>query len=359
MALFHPLKVADIRRETADCVSVAFLVPGELADTYKFTQGQYLTFKKDINGESIRRSYSICSSPMEGELRVAIKKVDGGRFSTFANEELKVGDVLETMKPTGRFYTALSPENKKHYVAFAAGSGITPMMSIMKTTLATEPNSHFTLFYGNRNFNSIIFREQIEDLKDRYLNRMSVYHILSGDALGSDLLMGRLDAEKCERFCTHLFDYKSVDHYFLCGPGSMIHEVKDKLVDMGVEPTRIHFELFTTPGQSAQHSAAPKEKKATGGGILCEVSIIMDGHTQQMELDSMGMPILDAALHKGLDVPYACKGAVCATCKAKVLEGEVEMEMNYSLEADELAAGYVLTCQAHPKTKKVVVDYDH
>ena len=359
MALFHPLKVVDIRRETADCVSVAFQVPGELADTYKFTQGQYLTFKKDINGESIRRSYSICSSPMEGELRVAIKKVDGGRFSTFANEELKVGDVLETMKPTGRFYTALSTENKKHYVAFAAGSGITPMMSIMKTTLATEPNSHFTLFYGNRNFNSIIFREQIEDLKDRYMNRLSVYHILSGDALGSDLLTGRLDGEKCERFCTHLFDYKNVDHYFLCGPGSMIHEVKDKLVDMGVEPTRIHFELFTTPGQSAQQSAEPKEKKAAGGGILCEVSIIMDGHTQQMELDSLGMPILDAALHKGLDVPYACKGAVCATCKAKVLEGEVEMEMNYSLEPDELAAGYVLTCQAHPKTKKVVVDYDH
>lgn len=354
MTRFYPLRVSDIRRETPDTVSVAFDVPETLRDTFRFTQGQYLTLRTEIGGEEVRRSYSICTGTDEGELRVAIKKVEGGLFGTFASERLQVGDTLESMAPTGRFYTALDPAHRNLYVAFAAGSGITPVMSILKTTLKQEPQSRFILFYGNRSFDHIIFREQLDELKNRYPDRLAVHHVLSRESLGSDLFRGRIDGEKCASYARLLFRAEDVDAYFLCGPEEMIFGVKDTLAELGVDPKRVHFELFTTSGakKTAQTAAAAKDV------FDASITVIQDGTRLDFNLTSDGSTLLDAAMRAGADLPFSCKGGVCSTCKAKVLEGEVNMEVNYGLEPDEVAAGYVLTCQAHPKTKRVVVSFD-
>ena len=360
MAKFHKLKVADIKQETADTVSVSFEIPASLTNDFHFIQGQYLTLKQLINDEDVRRSYSLCTSPHDNDLRVAIKQVENGRFSTYANHELKVGDELEVMTPQGSFYTELNSDNSKNYVAFAAGSGITPIMSIMKSVLAQEPNSTFTLFYGNKSTKSIIFRESIDDLKNIYTNRLSVYHLLTEEHPGSDLFYGRINQDKCEVFFEKLVDVSQTDEFFMCGPESMIKEVSGLLEKQGVKKEKIHFELFTSPSDSLQSKATVKasSKANKEDKVNSEITLIMDGEKSTFGLATEGKNILDSALEKGLDVPFACKGAVCCTCRAKVLEGEVKMDLNYSLEKEEVDAGYVLTCQAHPLTEKVTVSFD-
>jgi ring-1,2-phenylacetyl-CoA epoxidase subunit PaaE len=353
---FHPLRIRDVRRETPECVSVAFDIPENLRQDFAFKQGQSLTMRAFINGEEVRRTYSICSSPLESEWRVAIKKVEGGSFSAFANEELKKGDMLEVMQPVGKFYTELDPSNKKHYIAFAAGSGITPVMSLLGTTLAVEPQSSFTLVYGNRSRQSIIFFEQLEALKNKYMNRFNLIHILSRERTDAALNFGRLDIEKLQQL-DKLIDYSSADEIFICGPEEMIFAIKAFLEAKGIDKKKIHFELFTTPGQKQQ--GVKEIKVPEPGGPQSNVTIKLDGRSFDFNLPlNSDTTILDAALQKGADLPFACKGGVCCTCKARLLEGEVEMDVHWGLEDEEVEQGYILTCQSHPRTQKIVVDFD-
>ncbi len=360
MAKFHKLTVKNIRPETDECVSIAFHVPEELKPEFEFTQGQYVTLRTDINGEDIRRSYSICAAPHEGELRVAVKKVPQGKFSTFANEVLAEGDEMQVMTPQGRFFTELKENQQKHYVAFAAGSGITPVMSIMKSVLKVEPQSNFTLFYGNKDAQHIIFKEQIEDLKNVHMQRVRVHHVLSRENPGADLFHGRIDEEKCNSFCNLLLNPQNIDEVFLCGPEPMIKAASNVLEDKGVPTVNIHYELFTSPNQPSakQHATAKKGAEVKGSVEEGRVKVILDGEETNITVGTDGDNILDAALKAGTDVPFACKGAVCMTCKAKVLKGDVKMDKNYALLDEEVNQGYVLTCQAHPTTDEVVVSFD-
>ncbi|HEY1112119.1 MAG TPA: 1,2-phenylacetyl-CoA epoxidase subunit PaaE [Chitinophagaceae bacterium] len=357
MIHFHPLRVRKVQKETDDCVSITFEVPAELKDLYQFRQGQSLTVRRQLNGEEVRRTYSICSAPQDGVLRVAVKKVEGGAFSTWANEALVAGETLEVMPPVGKFYTDLDPAQKKNYVAFAAGSGITPVLSIIKTTLQTEPLSTFTLVYGNRTKNSIIFKEELEALKDKFLSRFRIYHILSRERTDAEINYGRINRDKVEALASRLIDLEAADEFFLCGPEEMIFTVRDFLQERGVNKEHIHFELFTIPGQKKSVVDTSK-KEVPDEGPKARVSVKLDGILFDFDLGQEGDSILDAALKQGADLPYACKGGVCCTCKAKLLEGEVEMEVNWGLEQDEIERGYILTCQSHPKTERVVVDFD-
>lgn len=355
---FHTLKVREVRRETSDCVSVSFAVPEDLQEQYEFLPGQYLTLKTNLAGEEVRRSYSICTSPLDHDLRVAVKQVEGGRFSTFANEKLEIGDTLDVMTPMGNFHPQLDPAHEKEYVAFAAGSGITPIMSIMKSVLAVEPKSRFTLFYGNRGADSVIFLETIEGLKNEHLGRVRVHHVLSREMTDSDLLTGRITKEKCATFCDKLLDINEIDEFFICGPLQMNEDVRDLLLERGIDRKHIHLELFTTGVQrNGKQQKVKKEPKNTPD-IQAEIRITLDGNTFDFPLHAGGESILDAALKIGADLPFACKGGVCCTCRAKLVSGEVEMDVNYALEPDEVEAGYILTCQSHPKTGRVVVDFD-
>ena len=355
---FYSLKVKDVRPETADCVSVSLEVPADLTDKFVFAPGQYLTFRRHFNDAEVRRSYSICSSPNEGELRVAIKKVEEGKFSTYAHGALKAGDVLDVMPPMGNFTPKKTEKKHKEYLAFAAGSGITPIMSIMKAVLENEPNSSFTLVYGNRSRNSIIFREDIEALKNKYMLRLRLFHVLSREYMDIPLFSGRIDAAKCAEFCKSLVDVTNTDEAFICGPEEMILSVRQQLIDLGMPSASVHIELFTSPDQpKASHEKwVASHAKATGP--VSKVSITLDGATFDMDVPFEGDSILDVALKNGADLPYACKGGVCCTCRAKVTEGEVEMEVNYALEHDEIEKGFVLTCQSHPRTERVVIDFD-
>jgi ring-1,2-phenylacetyl-CoA epoxidase subunit PaaE len=353
---FHPLKVKNIRRETADCVSIAFDVPESILSDFEFKQGQYLTFRKEINGNEVRRSYSICSSPSDKELRVAIKQVEEGIFSTFINNELKVGDVLDTMTPQGLFTTPLHPDNKNNYLAFAAGSGITPVLSIIKSVLQTEPQSQFCLIYGNKNRSSIIFKSELEALKNKYMERFSVYHILSREQADAELLHGRIDAKKSAYFLDNIIDAHNISEVFLCGPEEMIMNVKDVLLASGVPENKVHYELFFST--VAAQKQKQREESNIGQDTLSSVSIKLDGSTTVLTLGYNGESILDAALNNGADLPFACKGGVCATCRCKLEEGEVEMDVNYSLEKDEIEHGFILACQSHPRSEKVVVNFD-
>lgn len=353
---FHPLSIKEIRKETPDCVSVVFDVPENLKDIFMFKQGQSLTMRTTIKGEEIRRTYSICSSPIDNEWRVAIKKVDGGLFSSLANDQLKKGDVLEVMPPVGKFYTELDPANNKNYVAFAAGSGITPVLSLIKTTLVTEPHSTFTLVYGNRNRSSIIFFEELEGLKNKFIDRFNLIHVLSREKTDASLNFGRINEEKL-RELEKLIDYSQTDEFFLCGPEEMIFAAKDFLEVKGIDKKHIHFELFTSPGQKTTKSKAQKTKAENGA--KSNITVKLDGRTFSFDLPlSSNTTILDAALQQGADLPYACKGGMCCTCKARLLEGEVMMDVHWGLEEEEVEKGYVLTCQSHPKTENVVVDFD-
>jgi ring-1,2-phenylacetyl-CoA epoxidase subunit PaaE len=354
---FHELKVKEVKKETSDCVSVLFDVPENLNEAFQFTQGQSLTMRTTINGEEVRRTYSICSSPLEKQLKVAIKKVEAGAFSIFANEELKKDDVLEVMPPIGRFYTTLDPLNRKNYLAFAAGSGITPLLSIIKTTLATELGSTFTLVYGNKSRSSIIFFEELEGLKNKYINRFNLIHILSREKTDADLNFGRITKDKCTDLFNKLLDVKSLDEFFICGPEDMIFSVKDFLESNGVAEKKIHFELFTTPGQNKKYEV--RSTKYEANSPQSNITVKLDGRSFDFSIPlNSDTTILDAAMHEGADVPYACKGGVCCTCKAKLLEGEVKMDVHWGLEQEEIEQGFILTCQSHPVTEKVTVDFD-
>jgi len=356
MIHFHPLKIKQIRKETDDCVSILFDIPEELQQKFQFNQGQSLTMRANIGGEEIRRTYSICSSPLDKEWRVAVKKVEGGIFSSFANEKLQEGDTVEVMPPVGKFYTELNPKHQKNYLAVAAGSGITPVLSIIKTTLLTEPESSFTLLYGNRSRSSIIFKEELEALKNRFMNRFNLIHILSREVTDAPIFHGRINQEKCELLFERLVDINSIDEFFICGPEEMIFTVKNLLEQKGIDRKHIHFELFTTPGEKT-----PPEKKIqikVQEGPKSKIAVRLDGIMFDFELSRSGDTILDAALKQGADLPFACKGGVCCTCKARLIKGEVEMDVNYGLEEDEIAAGFILTCQSHPKSGEVIVDFD-
>ena len=353
---FHSLAVKEITKETADCVSVTFEIPSALKKDFAFKQGQSLTMRTMLNNEDVRRTYSICSSPLDNEWKVAIKKVEGGLFSSFANSELKKGDVLEVMQPVGKFYVELNPLNTKNYLGFAAGSGITPLLSIIKTTLRTEPQSTFTLVYGNKSRSSIIFFEELEGLKNKYLQRFNFINILSRERTDAPINFGRINTEKLIEL-EKLVDYTSFDDAFICGPEEMIFLVKDFLETKGIDKKKIHFELFTTPGQ--KKSGVVSQKPEANSGPKSKISVKLDGRSFDFDLSlTSDTTILDAALKEGADLPFACKGGVCCTCKARLLEGEVSMDVHWGLEEEEIEQGYILTCQSHPKTEKVLVDFD-
>ena len=356
---FYALTIQDLRRETEDAVCLNFAVPDVLRERFEFKQGQYLTLRSNIDGEHVRRSYSICSGVLESDLKVAIKAVDGGRFSTHANTELKVGDTIEVMPPDGNFYTELEPHNDKHYLCIAAGSGITPVLSIIKSILAIELNSQVTLLYGNQRVASIMFREELDRLKNRYIERFQLIHVLSRENRDVELLNGRIDNRKGAELCRHLLDLEAVDEFFLCGPEAMISEVSRGLRDVGIDEAKIHYELFGASAADAAAAVAKHHERARKfGGTLCEVTVKADGRETTLELSPDGENVLDAALDAGLDLPFACKGGACATCKAKLVAGEVEMDVRHALDDREFEAGFVLTCQAHPVSHTVVIDFD-
>ncbi len=357
MPRFLPLEVTDVRRETRDAVVLTLRPRPEDAEAFAFTQGQYLTFRRDFDGEEIRRSYSICSGLDEGALRVGIKRVEGGAFSGWANEALTPGTVLEAMPPAGRFHAPLDPQSARHYLGFAGGSGITPVLSLVKTILSREPAARFTLVYANRAIGSIMFREELEDLKNRYLGRLSVIHVLETEAQEIDLFTGRLDAEKLDRLFKIWIDPASVDMAFICGPEPMMLTIAEALRAHGLEDGQIRFELFASsqPGQLKQRPAARAE---TSGDAGCAVSVTLDGTTRNFRMARDGTSLLDAALAQDMDAPFSCKAGVCSTCRARVLEGEVEMQVNHALEDYEVRAGYVLSCQCLPVGDRVVLSYD-
>lgn len=352
---FHTLKIKEVRKETADCVSIAFDIPAELKDFFKYTQGQNITLKKIINGQEVRRSYSLCSSPLEDDYRIAIKAVEGGLFSTFATSQLNKGDEIEVMPPTGSFNTSLSSSNQKKYIAFAAGSGITPILSIIKTTLATEHNSSFTLVYGNKSTQSIIFKEELEGIKNKYMSRFNLIHVLSREITDATINTGRIDATKCNDLFTKHVSINA-DEFFICGPEEMIFCVRDYLLSKGVIKDKIHFELFTS--SATKPAAVQTAQQVSSNANASMVTVILDGRTFSFELAYKGQSILDAALKQGADLPYSCKGGVCSTCRAQVTHGEVEMDVNYALDDNEIAEGFVLACQSHPKTSTVTIDFD-
>jgi ring-1,2-phenylacetyl-CoA epoxidase subunit PaaE len=357
MPRFHPLEVTDVRRETRDAVVVT-LKPHEAEETaFDFTQGQYLTFRREFDGVELRRSYSICSGKDEGVLRIGVKRVDGGAFSTWANESLRPGEILEAMPPMGAFHTPIEPEAAKYYLGFAGGSGITPVLSIIKTVLTAEPKSRFTLVYANRQISSIMFREELEDLKNEYLGRLSVLHVLESEAQEIDLLTGRIDGEKCKALFETWIDIGSVDAAFICGPEPMMLAIAASLREHGLADSQIKFELFAS-GQQGRAKARAVSAHSADTSITCEATVTLDGATRAFKMPKQGKSLLDAAIENSLDPPYACKAGVCSTCRAKVLEGEVEMETNHALEDYEVRQGYVLTCQCFPLTDKIVVSYD-
>jgi ring-1,2-phenylacetyl-CoA epoxidase subunit PaaE len=358
MARFHTLKVADVHQETADTIVVGFVIPPELQEDFRFIQGQYVTLKLHVNGEELRRSYSICSSPLDpGTLNIAVKKVTMGRASTELVEKLKPGMTLEVMAPMGHFHTLLDAAHEYHYVAFAAGSGITPILSILSTVLRTEPRSRCTLFFGNTEESRIIFRKRLAELQEHFPGRLDVHHILSKGMDEDHLFNGRITTEKARELLSRFVTGAMHKEFFICGPEQMMVNVSEALEKSGIAKKQIHVELFTTPvspegRKEAAHATAPS---ATG---TSQVKVVLDGREFELVMDRSGDAVLDACIDSGLDVPYACKGAVCCTCKARVLEGQVEMAMNYALSDEEVADGYVLTCQTHPRSARVVIDYD-
>lgn len=352
---FHPLRVRDVVRETAKAVSIAFDVPPALADDFRFAPGQYLTLRTSIDGEDLRRSYSICSGAHEDVLRVAVKEVDHGLFSTWVNRSLQAGDTIEVMTPTGRFGLGAACPEGGVYAAFVAGSGITPVLSIVRSVLHHEPHSRFFVFYGNRVAADILFNDELSDLKDRYLGRLSVMHVLSREEQDIPILNGRLDGDKVRALVTHLLPAATVDHAFVCGPAGMIDDVTATLASLGLPPERIHVERFVAAeGGRPRRAPAPVAPDAPAAHTAV---LVLDGNRREVPV-AAGEAIVDAAIRAGLDLPFACKGGMCATCRAKIVEGAATMDVNYSLEPWELKAGFVLTCQAHPTTPRIVVDYD-
>jgi ring-1,2-phenylacetyl-CoA epoxidase subunit PaaE len=355
MSKFYPLSVAKVRNETRDTIVVTFAVPPELTDSFRFQQGQHLTLRTSINGEDVRRSYSICAAVQEGALRVAIKRTQGGVFSTWANDTLAPGATLDVMPPMGHFNVPLDAANRKHYLAFAAGSGITPMMSIIKTTLQTEPHSSFTLFYGNRASSTVIFKEELTDLKDAYMGRLTLAYVMSREQQDIDLFNGRISEEKCAQFLQHWIKIDDVDTAFICGPQDMMEGVSRALQQGGMAKQDIKIELFAASIPKHRHQPRALQD---GGAAQTEVTVIMDGSHTTFSMERDKESILDAGLRHGIDMRYSCKGGVCSTCRCKVQDGKVDMDVNYALEDYEIARGFVLSCQSFPVTDKVVIDFD-
>jgi len=355
MSKFYPLTVAKVKNETRDAIAVTFDVPAELKETFAYRQGQYLTLRATIGGEDVRRSYSICSAVQDDMLRVAIKRTPGGLFSTWANERLKPGVTLDVMPPMGHFNAPLDAASEKHYLAFAAGSGITPILSIIKTTLLAEPRSRFTLVYGNRASSTVIFREELTDLKDFYMERLKLVYVMSREQQDIELFNGRITHDKCSQFLRHWIAAGDIDMAFICGPEDMMHGVAAALREAGLPKERIRIELFAASIPKQGHQ--PRQAEA-GARHQTEVTVIMDGNAASFTMDKDKESLLDAGLRAGIDMRYACKGGVCSTCRCKVLDGEVEMDVNYALEDYEVARGFVLSCQSFPVTDKVVVDFD-
>ena len=355
MTKFHSIKIADIYKETKDCSVVSFDVPSDLRHDFNFKPGQYLTLRTSINDQDIRRSYSLCSSPLENKWQVAVKKINGGLFSAFVNDSLKIGDVIDVMTPSGKFTSEGLPNQNKNYIAFAAGSGITPILSMIKTFLANEPQSTFKLFYLNRSVKSIIFKEAIEQLKNTYFDRFEIFHFLTKEHRSIELLNGRFTKEKLEIITKNIINIPTTDECFICGPEQMIFLVRDELIAAGLDKNKIHYELFTSGITEEDKARMAKivEKKVDG----TDVTIIDGGKEFHFVMDDDFDNILDGALAAGADLPFACKGGVCSTCKCKVISGTVEMKVNYSLDENEVAKGLVLSCQAVPTSKKVIVDF--
>ena len=355
---FRPLTVLDIRNETDDCVSVSFHVPDEWKEEFKFKAGQNITLRTKIRGEEIRRSYSICSSPYENELRVAIKKVEEGLFSSHAHAQFKSGQTLEVLAPTGNFVLPIDSSNKKHYVAFAAGSGITPVISILKTILQEEPLSRFTLIYGNRNRSSVIFREELLALKNEFPEQFQLMMIFSREKMDAPVFEGRIDAAKCEMIFKQILPLSEDQEYLLCGPAPMIFSVRSWLLEQTVAEKKIHFELFSDPGELGK----PKEKTnsviAESSEMKSLVTIRLDGISSDYQMAVQGPTILEAAIQAGADLPYACRAGVCASCRAKLVKGKVTMDQNYALADEEIEQGFILACQSHPASEKLTIDFD-
>lgn len=353
---FHKLRVAEVKRETPDAVSVRFELPDDLRERFSFKAGQHLTFRRDFNGEEVRRNYSVCVSPSEGVLKIGVKKITGGVFSGWVNDELKAGDELEVMAPHGSFCWSFEPDARREYVAFAGGSGITPILSLMKTALAMEPHSRFTLFYGNRNSMGVMFLEEIAGLKDRYLDRFAIYHFLEDEEEEIELFNGRLDRDKAEALLSSLVNPANVDAFFICGPGPMMDAAEEALLGRDVPKSKILIERFTTGPLSAAQAAAARALEEKAAGL--KMSVTLNGRRVNVSFDPAKHSILDNVRAAGLPAPFACKGGVCATCRAKVIAGEVSMKVNYGLSEAEIAEGYVLTCQATPLTDGVALTYD-
>lgn len=349
---FHALNIVAVDKETDDAVVLTFEVPQELKEEYHYKSGQYLTLKKEFNGEELRRSYSICSAPHENTLKVAIKQIDGGVFSTWANTDLTIGTSIEVMTPTGHFVQPEETAYPGSFLLVAAGSGITPILSLAKTLLNAHPNNDVSLVYGNKGFHSIMFREEIEALKNTHISQFRVVHVLSRESLGNPIQKGRINQEKLEKITTAFFANQAIDHVYVCGPESIVQDAR-KVYEHS-EKTKLHFELFGT----ALPTKSAAEKAVVGEDIDSRVLVIIDGDELELEMTNHGSSILDAAQAAGADLPYACKGGVCCTCKARILEGKASMDVNYALEKDEVEAGYILTCQAHPITERLVVSFD-
>ena len=352
---FVPLKVAAIIPETDDANSIVFDVPPELAGQFRFKAGQHLTLRTTIGGEEVRRNYSLCVAPDDGEVKVTVKRIAGGAFSNWVGEVLKVGDIVDVMPPHGSFTREFDGMSARRYVAFAGGSGITPIISLVRTALGTEPGSRFTLFYGNRDSSSIIFLEALSGLKDGYLGRFELFHFLSDEEGDVDLFNGMLDRATCDAAIDALVaEPDGVSDWFICGPGPMMDAAEGALVDRGIARERIHIERFTAGRPSAAAAAAMQKLQEEASGVT--MSVTLDGRTRKVEFD--GKNILDSAREAGLPAPFACKAGVCATCRARVTRGKVEMAARYGLNDEEVAAGYVLTCQSVPLGEDVALDYD-
>jgi ring-1,2-phenylacetyl-CoA epoxidase subunit PaaE len=356
MTTFYPLTVAEIRRETRDAVSIRFAVPPALAQTFTFKPGQYLTLRADIAGEDVRRNYSICAAPSDGALRVAVKALQGGKFSTYANEGLRPGDKLDVMPASGHFTAPFGPHRAFSYAAFAAGSGITPILSILKTVLQTEPESRFKLFYGNRHSGQILFLEELAALKNRYMDRLEIFHFLSGEEEDVALFNGRLDTEKCRQIVASLLDVPALDQVFICGPEGMMLAAEQALLAAGVAPEKILLERFLSASPSPAQSASAQQAALAAAGR--RMGILLDGRKSTVTFDAALGNILDSVRAAGMPAPFACKGGVCATCRAKLVTGEVDMKVNYGLTPEEVAQGYILTCQSTPRGDDVVITYD-
>jgi ring-1,2-phenylacetyl-CoA epoxidase subunit PaaE len=355
---FHPLSVRSVEPDTPEAVIVAFEVPQELRNVFGFTQGQYLTLRAQIDGQDMRRSYSICAGVDDGELRVGVRKVKGGVFSNWINSSLKAGDTIQVMAPQGRFFVPLDPTAHRRHVGIAGGSGITPILSIMKTVLAREPHSQFTLIYGNRQLQSTMFKEELEDLKNRYMSRLVLHHVFSDEQTDAPLNRGVMNREKIGEFLGPLLQASSIDHAYICGPFQMNEEAQAALLAAGLPEERIHIERFGVAQQAADQVGAVIHEAKPGDAELARVVIVRDGLRREIEFRKDQPSILDCASAAGLEVPFSCTSGVCGTCRAKVLEGQVRMERNFALDKSDVAAGFVLTCQAHPLTERVVLSFD-